>query len=173
MRIVHVITRLIVGGAQENTLLTCRGLHESGRYEVTLVTGPAIGPEGELLSQAERSGFEVVVVPQMRREIHPLRDLASLRALRRIIAERRPQIIHTHSSKAGILGRYAAHREGVPIIVHTIHGLPFHPYERWWLNRLYVWLERRAAGWSSQLVSVADAMTEQAVAAGVALRRPQ
>jgi len=170
IRVIHIITRMILGGAQENTLLTCRGLHESGRYEVSLVTGPAIGPEGELLSQAERSGFEVVVVPQMRREIHPLRDLASLRALRRIIAERRPQIVHTHSSKAGILGRYAAHREGVPIIVHTIHGLPFHPYERWWLNRLYVWLERRAAGWSSQLVSVADAMTEQAVAAGVAER---
>lgn len=170
IRIVHIITRMILGGAQENTLLTCRGLHETGRYQVTLATGPAIGPEGELLSEAQRSGFEVVVVPQMRREIHPLRDLSSLRALRRIIAERRPEIVHTHSSKAGILGRYAAHRESIPVVVHTVHGLPFHPYQWWWLNRLYVWLERRAAGWSAKLVSVADAMTEQAAAAGVAGR---
>ncbi len=168
IRIIHIITRMILGGAQENTLLTCRGLHERGDYQVSLVTGPALGPEGELLSEARRCGFEVVVVPQLRREIHPLRDLASLKALRRIIAERRPDIVHTHSSKAGILGRYAAHREKVPVVVHTIHGLPFHPYERWWLNRLYVWLERRAAGWSDKVVSVADAMTEQAVAAGVA-----
>lgn len=161
---------MILGGAQENTLLTCRGLHESGEYDVTLVTGPAIGPEGELLSQAERLGLRVVLVPQMRRAIHPWRDLAATRALRRIIRNLRPQIVHTHSSKAGILGRYAAHAEGVPVVVHTIHGLPFHPYEAGWRNALYKWLERKAARWSDRIVCVADAMADQAVAAGVAAR---
>jgi len=170
IRIVHIITRMILGGAQENTLLTCRGLHENPDYDVTLVTGPALGPEGELLSEAERLGLQVILVPQMRRAIHPLRDFASVRALRRILRQLRPQIVHTHSSKAGILGRYAAHAERVPITVHTIHGLPFHPYEKGWRNRLYAWLERKAARWSNALVCVADAMAEQAAAAGVADR---
>jgi len=171
IRIVHVITRMILGGAQENTLLTCRGLHERGDYDVTLVTGPAIGPEGELLGEAQRLGLRVIVVPQLRRAIHPWRDLASLRTLRRVLRDIRPQIVHTHSSKAGILGRRAAHAERVPVVVHTIHGLPFHPYEKGWRNRLYVWLERKAACWSDRIVCVADAMAEQAAAAGVAGRR--
>jgi glycosyltransferase involved in cell wall biosynthesis len=169
-RIIHVITRMILGGAQENTLLTCRGLHEHPDYDVTLVTGPAIGPEGELLGEADRLGLRVVLVPEMRRAIHPWRDWRAVRALRRIFREAQPQIVHTHSSKAGILGRYAAHRERVPVVVHTIHGLPFHPYESGWRNALYVRLERRAARWSDRIVCVADAMTDQAVAAGVADR---
>jgi glycosyltransferase involved in cell wall biosynthesis len=170
VRVVHIITRMILGGAQENTLLTCRGLHENPDYDVTLVTGPALGPEGELLSEAERLGLKVRVVPQLRRAMHPWRDWVALRSLRRILRELKPQIVHTHSSKAGILGRYAAHREGVPVILHTIHGLPFHPCERRWKNALYVRLERRAAKWSSRIVCVAHAMAEQAVAAGVASR---
>jgi hypothetical protein len=89
-KVVHIITRMILGGAQENTLLTCRGLHEMPDYDVTLVTGPAIGPEGELLTEAERLGLRVVVVPEMRRAIHPLRDWATVRALRRIVREIRP-----------------------------------------------------------------------------------
>jgi len=170
IRIVHIITRMILGGAQENTLLTCRGLHEDPDYAVTLVTGPAVGPEGELLSEAERLGLEVRLVPRLQRAIHPWRDLAAARALRRLLRELQPQIVHTHSSKAGILGRYAAHAERVPVVVHTIHGLPFHPYETWWRNALYVRAERLAAAWSHKIVSVADAMTDQAVAAGVADR---
>ncbi|MBL7223966.1 MAG: glycosyltransferase family 1 protein, partial [Candidatus Brocadiae bacterium] len=71
IRVAHIITRMILGGAQENTLLTCRGLLEHPEYEVHLVTGPAIGPEGELLGEAERLGIPVTIVPEMRREIHP------------------------------------------------------------------------------------------------------
>ncbi len=170
IQIVHIITRMILGGAQENTLLTCRGLHENPDYDVTLVTGPAIGPEGELLTEAERLGLRVVIVPELRRAVHLWRDWVSYRKLRRILRDIRPDIVHTHSSKAGILGRRAAHAERVPVVVHTIHGLPFHPYEKGWRNTLYKWLERKAARWSHRIVCVADAMTEQAVAAGVADR---
>jgi len=106
----------------------------------------------------------------MRRAIHPWRDWRAYRALRREIHRRRPDIVHTHSSKAGILGRKAARAEKVPRIVHTIHGLPFHDYETALRNRLYVALERRAAEHTDLLVSVADAMTAKAVAAGVAPR---
>lgn len=167
-KVVHIITRLILGGAQENTLLTCRGLMQSGRYEVTLVTGPAIGPEGELIEQARAWGVPLEIIPEMRREINPLRDWRSVAAIRAFIAGRKPQIVHTHSSKAGIIGRYAARKEHVPVIVHSIHGLPFHRYEKPWNNWLYRELETRAAEHTDAIVCVADAMTAAAVDAGVA-----
>jgi len=166
VRICQVITRMILGGAQENTLLTCEGLHARG-HEVTLITGPAVGPEGQLMGRARAGGYRVIVIQAMRREIRPLRDRAVGRELRRLLAELRPDVMHSHSSKAGILARAAAADVGGMKIVHTIHGLPFHRYESWWRNRLYVALERRAARRSDALISVADAMTEQALAAGV------
>jgi len=167
-KVVHIITRLILGGAQENTLLTCRGLVQSGRYDVTLVTGPAIGPEGELIEQARAWGVPLEIIPEMRREINPLRDWRSLSAIRAFVAGHRPQIVHTHSSKAGIIGRYAARKEHVPVIVHSIHGLPFHRYEKPWNNWLYRELETRAAEYTDAIVCVADAMAAAAVGAGVA-----
>ena len=166
MRICHVITRLILGGAQENTILTCEGLAARG-HEVSLMTGPPRGPEGELLARARRGGYEVVVIDALRREIHPLRDWASLRVLREQLRRLRPDVMHSHSSKAGVLARRAAGQVGGMRIVHTIHGLPYHRYQSRWRNWLYVELERRAALRTDAIVSVADAMTRQALAAGV------
>ncbi len=166
MRIVHVITRLILGGAQENTLLTCEGLARRG-HDVTLITGPAIGPEGQLVDRAIGGGYRLIVIDALRRAIHPMRDRASFRALIRHFNSLAPEVMHSHSSKAGILARRAAARCGVPMIAHTIHGLAFHPYQAWWLNRLYITLERRAARQTDAMISVADAMTRQALAAGV------
>jgi len=167
MKIMHIITRLILGGAQENTLLTVEGLQRRSGCDVCLVTGPALGPEGELLSRALRNGVNVRIIDSMRRAINPWRDLATYRAIRRMIKEYGPLVVHTHSSKAGILGRFAAKKCGVPAIVHTIHGLPFHPYETALKNRLYIRLERKAARASDAIITVADAMTRQALAAGV------
>lgn len=160
---------MILGGAQENTLLTCEGLHAHG-HQVTLVTGPTSGPEGELMTRARGGGYRVVVVDSLRRDIHPLRDLAALRELRRVLAEVRPDIMHSHSSKAGILARRAAASFRGVRIVHTIHGLAFDEYQPWWRNRLYIALERRAARSAHAIISVADAMTEQALAAGIGRR---
>jgi glycosyltransferase involved in cell wall biosynthesis len=169
-KVMHIITRLILGGAQENTLLTVEGLAASEDFEPCLVTGPALGPEGELISRAKRNGVRLITVPQMRRAINPVRDLSAYRRLCALIKEERPDIVHTHSSKAGILGRRAASKCAVPVVVHTIHGLPFHPYESGLLNFLYKRLEKRAAARSDLIITVADAMIEQAVAAGVASR---
>ena len=166
MRICHVITRMILGGAQENTLLTCEGLRARG-HEVTLITGPAIGPEGELLGRARSGGYRVIVLDSLRREIRPGRDRAAAAGLRRLLAEIRPDVMHSHSSKAGILARRAAAKVGGMKIVHTVHGLAFHSYQRWWRNRLYIALERAAAKRTDAIISVADAMTAQALAAGV------
>ncbi|MCY2930264.1 MAG: glycosyltransferase, partial [Planctomycetota bacterium] len=102
MKICHVITRMILGGAQENTLLTCERLHARG-HEVTLVTGPALGPEGQLMDRARAGGYRLAVVDSLRREIHPLRDSRAGRELEELFADLAPDVVHTHSSKAGIL----------------------------------------------------------------------
>ncbi len=110
-------------------------------------------------------------VPHLAREINPIADWKCYRELRRLIRELRPDVVHTHSSKAGIIGRAAAWAEGgcdgCVRVVHTIHGPPFHRYESWWRNRLYIWLERWAAKRCHVIVSVADAMTKQFRAAGI------
>ena len=163
----HLSTRLILGGSQENTLLSCMGQADDG-HEVVLAFGPIYGPEGSLLDRARsHGGIRTVEVPDLVRHIAPVRDLRCRSWLRRLIREHRPDVVHTHSSKAGILGRLAARAEGVPAVVHTIHGLPFHPYQSGIRNALYIGLERMAARRCDAIVCVADAMREQALAAGV------
>src|SRR6188508_3246959 len=115
MRIVHTITRLIIGGAQENTLLSCEGQHDRG-HDVTLITGPPIGPEGSLMERATSYGYRVEVMDELRRAIHPLRDWRAYRRLARRLTELKPDVVHTHSSKGGIIGREAARRARVPFV---------------------------------------------------------
>lgn len=167
MRIVHVITRLIIGGAQENTLLTVDDLHHSYHDDVTLITGPAEGPEGDLFDRARKRGLKVEVMFELIRPIRPGIDMRAYGKLRSAFRRIRPDVVHTHSSKAGILGRAAAWHERVPAVVHTIHGMPFGTFESPLRNRLYITLERWAARRSHAIVSVCDAMTDQALAAGV------
>lgn len=170
MRIAHVITRMIVGGAQENTLLCCQDLIRMFGDDVLLVTGPSLGPEGELLSQGRAGGVPLAVVPSMRRAIHPWHDWQAYRGVRRILREFRPDVVHTHSAKGGVLGRLAAHALRVPAILHTVHGAPFHPYQHAAARSLFRWCETYAARRCHLLVSVADAMTDLLVDAGVAPR---
>ena len=176
MKIVHIITRLILGGAQENTLITCKLLTERG-HDVTLITGPALGPEGQLFQQALKQKYRVVVIDKMRRAINPLYDAISYRQIKKRLKRIQPDIVHTHSAKAGILGRYAAHSlkgklpgkdSSTPHVVHTIHGLAFHPYQAKWLNKFYIAIEKAAAKRTDAFICVANAMTEKAVAAGLA-----
>ena len=166
MRTVHFITRLIIGGAQENTLLTVEDQFRDYGDEVTLVTGPGLGPEGSLIERAERGGFDLRIIPQLVRNIRPRADWQSYREFIRLLREIKPEVVHTHSSKAGILGRMAAAKLGIPV-VHTIHGAAFHPYQNPVVNRVYTGLERRAAKQSAKIISVCDAMTNHYLAAGV------
>lgn len=163
MKIVHFITRLILGGAQENTILTCLGQHRAG-HEVTLITGPAIGPEGDLLGWAKTMGFRIEVIDDLRREISLRRDWRSAKQLEKLLSELKPDVFHTHSSKAGIIGRQVAWRMGGMKVVHTIHGLPFNDYNSMLSNMLYIHLERRAAEQCHKIICVADAMSRQAMA---------
>jgi glycosyltransferase involved in cell wall biosynthesis len=219
LRIVHIITRLILGGAQENTLITCRLLAERG-HDVTLLTGPALGPEGQLFDQTRGQKYRTIVVEEMRRAILPFKDYVSYVKIKQLLAEIRPDIVHTHSAKAGIVGRFAAwalkgqwdsRGEAVPAVrptgvlpaadgevhgqdalatkthgrdaravtpvprpavVHTIHGLAFHPYQSPWANRFYIAVEKATARRTDAFISVADAMTEQCRAEGIGLDKP-
>lgn len=171
MRVAHVITRLILGGAQENTLLNCEDLLRDYGDDVLLITGPALGPEGGLIDRAVAHGVPLRVIPELRREIHPLRDAQSYRAVKRALHEFAPDVVHTHSAKGGILGRAAAHALRTPAIVHTVHGAPFHPQQPWPARQAIVQAERWAARRCHALISVADAMTELLVEARVAPRQ--
>lgn len=166
MKIVHVITRLIVGGAQENTLLSCEGQHDRG-HEVTLITGPPLGPEGSLMERATGYGYRVEVLDAMRRSVLPLKDWSTYRALTRRFRELKPDVVHTHSSKAGIIGRRAAHKAGVPAVVHTIHGLAFTASTSRLVNHAYRLAEKSVAPITTRIICVADAMRDQSLAAGV------
>jgi glycosyltransferase involved in cell wall biosynthesis len=177
MKIVHIITRLILGGAQENTLITCKLLAERG-HDVTLITGPALGPEGELFNQTKGQKYQTIVIDQMRRAIEPVKDFIAYRRLKRLLVQLKPDIVHTHSAKAGILGRYAAAAckgrwaPNRPGVVHGIHGLSFHPYQNPWVSKFYVAIERAVARHTDYFVCVADAMTAQNKAAGIGVDKP-
>jgi glycosyltransferase involved in cell wall biosynthesis len=166
MKIVHLITRLIIGGAQENTILSCEELHGAG-HDVYLMAGPTTGPEGSLVTRAPRGGYHYEEYPHLVRQVSPVSDVRVLLQLQRRFGELKPDIVHTHSSKAGVIGRIAAHRARVPAIVHTIHGMSFNRTQSRITQGLYAGLERYCARRCHAIVSVADAMTRQALAAGI------
>ena len=155
VRVLHVITRLIVGGAQENTLLTVGGLDRT-RYDVTLATGPTVGPEGSLESRIPSdAGF--VRIPELCRDPHPVHDPVALARLYGLMRRGRYQIVHTHTTKAGLLGRLAARWARVPVVVHTPHGHAFHDYLSQAGSRALVWTERAAARWTDRIVCLTEA----------------
>jgi len=166
VNVVHIITRMIIGGAQENTLHTCENQHHLHGDQVTLITGPSLGPEGSLMERAERAGFRIEVVPELIRSIHPWKDWKATRRLTQLLKSIRPDVVHTHSSKAGILGRRAAFRLGIPV-VHTIHGASFHYGQSALTYRSYVAVEKLAARWTDHFISVADDMSNEYLHAGI------
>ena len=185
LTILHISTRLIQGGSQENTVLSCEGQAALG-HDVHLAYGPIFGPEGSYFDRANDfiapNGNKITMheVPHMVRQIAPMTDLKAYRELKALIEKIKPDIVHTHSSKAGVIGRAAAWSvlkmnrtvkkpgsanratgEGWPGVVHTIHGPPFHRYLPKWKNAIYIASERYAAKRCHVIASVADAMTTQ------------
>jgi glycosyltransferase involved in cell wall biosynthesis len=161
---------MIIGGAQENTLYTCLDLLRLYGDDVLLVTGPQTGPEGSLLERAKEQGVPLQILPSLRRAINPWHEVQGYREIKQALRDFRPNVVHTHSAKGGILGRTAAHALGVPAIVHTVHGAPFYPYQNVAARTAYRACERFAASRCHALISVADAMTDLMVEADVAPR---
>jgi len=159
MIILHIITRLIQGGAQQNTVLSCAAQVRAG-HDVHLAFGPIYGPEGSLLEEAKASGAELHEIGPMRRAVNPWRDVRCYYSLRGLIREVRPDVVHTHSSKAGIIGRAASWAQRAPVVVHTVHGLPFHARQSRLVHYAYVGLERWASKRCHHLVAITPAMVE-------------
>lgn len=169
MRVTHVITRLIVGGAQENTVATVLGLRQKTGVAVDLVTGPTAGREGTLEHLLEGK-VPMEVEPHLVRPVHPFHDVLAWQRLTRRFRRTQPDVVHTHSGKAGVIGRLAAARAGVRVIVHTIHGPSFGPFQGALANTIFTQAERRAGRVTTHFISVAEAMTEQYLAVGIGRR---
>jgi glycosyltransferase involved in cell wall biosynthesis len=167
MRVTHIITRLVVGGAQENTLATIAGLRQKPGMDVQLISGPSTGPEGSLENEARKIPGLLSLIPELVRPVHPLKDFLALRKLESVLRHQNPDLVHTHSGKAGILGRLAARRAGVPIIVHHIHGPSFGSFQGAAANFVFTTAERYAGHTTHHFFCSADAMRRRYLAAGI------
>jgi len=151
LRVLHLITKLEFGGAQQNTLYTAGHLDpEAFEAAVACGTGGLLDEKARELEPRAR----VFWLRFLRREIRPWWDLLALWEIWRVLRRFKPDLVHTHSSKAGILGRWAARWAGISAIVHTYHGFGFNDYQPPLVKRLYAWLERRCAASTAQIVYV-------------------
>ena len=169
LRVAHVITRLCKGGAQENTFHTVR-LANRDRFDVDLISGPTEGCEGSIEDTVAAAGISVLRVPALVREVSPLRDFAALRHLTRLFRARNYDIVHTHTSKAGFLGRIAARRARIPVVIHTPHGNVFDGYFNPVATRLFVAMERYAARRCDRIIELTPGGIEEHLEHGIGQR---
>jgi glycosyltransferase involved in cell wall biosynthesis len=153
--ICRIITRLNIGGPARHVAILAKGLRDHG-YRTTLVTGEPAPEEGEMDWLFDEADVELIKVPELGREIGVRRDRRAARALREIVERLRPDIVHTHTAKAGYLGRMAAHRARTPTIVHTYHGHTFAGYFGLLKSAFFRQLERRAAKVSTAIVAIGE-----------------
>jgi len=166
MRVLQAITRMIVGGAQINTLDLCRYVDRQ-QFETTLLTGPDLGPEGDLLSVAGVTDLPVVLIPKLGREIRPARDAAAYLDIRAHLRRHPYDLVHTHVSKAGLLVRHAARRRRIPAIIHTAHGWQWTLARSERMKRFIIACERWAARFTDRIIVVAEGDREKGLREGV------
>jgi len=167
IRVMRVIARLNIGGPAIHTILLTAGLDPT-RFESTLVTGVEAAYEGNMLDLAARKGVQPLVIPELGREISPLGDWVTLIKLYRLFRDWRPHIVHTHTAKAGTVGRLAARLARVPVVVHTFHGHVFHDYFGPVRTRAFIGIERFLASLSDRIVAVSEGQRRELAAYGVA-----
>lgn len=154
-----MITELPVGGAQDNTLLTVEHLDKE-KYDVTLLSSPG----GSWVGRAQSiPNVRVVLNTKLQRRIHPISDLVAVWMIYRHLRREQYDIVHTHSSKPGVLGRIAAWIAGVPIVVHTIHGFPFNDYMNGITRRFFILLEKLASMCARKLITVSNLNQQKAI----------
>jgi glycosyltransferase involved in cell wall biosynthesis len=165
MNLVHIITRLTLGGSARNTIDSAAAAVRMG-YRTILATGPS-GDEVDITSTADSTGCELVLIPSFRRRVSPVHDTMALLQTIRLIQRHRADIVHTHTSKAGFIGRLAANVCRVPIIIHTPHGHIFHGYYGKGRTRFFVTLERAAAKLTDRIVVLTDRGAKQHLERGI------
>ena len=154
MTLLHLITRLSLGGSARNTIDSAAATVRAG-YDTILATGPS-GDEVDVSHLADESGCRLAIIRSLQREIAPLRDLRALVAIVRLIRRERVAIMHTHTSKAGFIGRLAARVAKVPVVIHTPHGHIFYGYYGAARTSFFIALERWAATFSDALVALTE-----------------
>lgn len=155
IKVLHSITRLIIGGAQENTVLSAQ-LLDKDKYEVDVICGAQLGREGSLLEESYQRNVFPKIFKNLVREINPIKDFIHLIEMIIFLKKNNYTIIHTHSSKAGFIHRIAAKIVNVPIIIHTVHGWSFHNEMSKLKRKVYVGLEKIAAKFSNKIITVTD-----------------
>lgn len=162
VRIVHTVTKLELGGAQQNTLFTLRNLPDD--YEAYLICGRG----GFLDSEAEtETRYRTEFCPYLIRPVHPIKDWLSYNWMVNRFRKIKPHIVHSHSSKAGIITRWAAKKAEVPVVIHTFHGFGFNPLQSSITRGFFIWLEKIAAKKTSKLLFVSNANMKQARSLGI------
>jgi len=165
-KVLFVITRLAAGGAPLMTLAMLESLRKNG-YDVELVTGLAGKDEKDLLPGIQNGEYAITVIPELVRNIAPIKDYIALRKLRKLMREKKFDVVHTHTTKAGILGRLAAKQAKVAHVIHSPHGHIFHSYFNPVLIKLYVWLERVASRWSQKTITLTEKEKREYLALGI------
>lgn len=156
----RIFSRLNVGGPSIHVVLLTAEL-DPARYDSTLVLGKEEAHEGNLHELAQSKNLDPVIVPTLGRSMRPVDDFRSFIAICRLIARHRPHIVHTHTAKAGALGRVAAPLMGVPVTVHTFHGSVFTGYFRKLPAAIYALVERALARVTDAIVAVSPAVAEE------------
>ena len=169
LKILHVITRLDKGGAPKNTLITVSGLNRE-RYNVVLVSGPSYDPEEDLEARTRQVGVKFLVCEHLVRPIRPFTDLKALWVLYRFMRQNRFDLVHTHTSKAGVIGRAAALLAGVPVIIHASHGHIYTGFYGPLFSRLLLWLDRLQSHWTDRIITLTARGLEEQVRMGIAPR---
>ena len=160
IRIMRIIARLNIGGPAIHVALLTEKLG-APEYESVLVCGTIDAEEGDMQYYAEARGVTPVIVPELGRSLHPLRDLLTIWKVYKLIRRIKPDVVHTHTAKAGFAGRIAAWLAGVPVIVHTFHGHVFQGYFSPAMTRLFIWLERIAARMSDTVITLTDGLRRE------------
>ncbi|KPK41742.1 MAG: hypothetical protein AMJ78_04645 [Omnitrophica WOR_2 bacterium SM23_29] len=167
IKVIFIITRMIKGGAQNFALLIYRSLNRE-KYEITFASGPSTGPEGDYLSELNAHGLNYKIIPSLTRDIHPIKDLKAFFEILALMREIKPTIVHTHTSKAGVLGRIAAKILKVPVTIHQPHGLALG--EAWQvldtpqiplIRRLLTTLEKVLAKFTDKFITYTQVETDE------------
>ena len=168
-KVLHIITLFSVGGATENTIYTVDGLIKKG-YDIDIITGPNISSEGSMYNICKRLNIPVITFVNLKRDISPFSDILVIFQLFRFIKKNNYTIVHTHSSKAGVVGRLAAWLASTPIIIHHNHAKPYHRYQNWFIRTLYKGIEKFASLFCDKIVSVTHTIVDEMVKDKIAPR---
>ncbi len=169
IKVLHIITLFSIGGATENTIFTCEGLIKKS-YKVDIITGPNISSEGSMFETTEKMGIPVFIFKNLKRQISVFHDFVVLIQLKNFISKNKYHIVHTHSTKAGILGRIAAWLARAPIIIHHNHANPYHRFQNYFVRNFYKLAEKFAGYFCDIIASVTHTIVDEMVTDSLAPR---